>query len=86
MRRSIVFSVKSLNICCIRHLFFCRLVGRKPKSYNINIDASKVAYQTSQNDVKIYMETSNGIQKGRQYNQVRHLQYTRSGSDFHLLG
>ncbi len=52
-------------------LVLYRLVGRKPKSYNINLEASKVAYQTSQNDVKIYMETSNGIQKGRQYNQVR---------------
>ena len=68
------------------YIFFYRLVGRKPKSYNINIDASKVAYQTSQNDVKIYMETSNGIQKGRQYNQVRNLQYIYPRSDFHLLG
>lgn len=49
-----------------------RLVGRVPKSYTVNIDASKVAYHTSENDVKIYMETSNGIQKsGKTYSQVR---------------
>ena len=86
MRRSIVFLPLNHLTSVVSGIFFCRLVGRKPKSYNINIDASKVAYQTSQNDVKIYMETSNGIQKGRQYNQVRHLQYTRSGSDSHLRG
>lgn len=47
-----------------------RLVGRTPKNYTINVDASKVAYQTSANDVKIYMETHNGISKGKEYNMV----------------
>ena len=55
-------------------LHFFRLAGRAAKSYTINIDASKVAYHTSENDVKIYMETtSNGVQKGgKEYNKVRH--------------
>ncbi len=37
------------------------------------MDASKVQYQTSKNELKIYMEqNSNGIQKtgGREYNKV----------------
>ena len=60
-----------LNI--FAHVIF-RLVGRAQRSYNINVNASKVTYVTSENNVKIYMEAANtnGIQKGgKTYNQVR---------------
>ena len=49
----------------------CRLTGRKPKNYIINIESSKVQYVATGNDVKIYMETSNGVQRaGKEYNKV----------------
>ena len=52
-------------------LVFPRFVGRKPRAYIVNMQASKVKYHTSENDVRIYMETSNGIQKGgKEYNKV----------------
>lgn len=37
----------------------------------INMDATKIAYHATDNDVKIYMETSNGVQlNNKDYNKV----------------
>ncbi|XP_074643991.1 palmitoyltransferase ZDHHC8B-like isoform X2 [Tubulanus polymorphus] len=40
-----------------------RLAGRTSKAYIVNLDSSRIAYTASANDVKIYMDNSNGIQK-----------------------
>lgn len=37
----------------------------------INMEATKIAYHATDNDVKIYMETSNGVQlNNKDYNKV----------------
>jgi hypothetical protein len=40
-----------------------RLVGRGQKSYVINVDSAKIAYRANDSNVKIYLETDNGVTK-----------------------
>ena len=50
-----------------------RLVYRKPKlDYTKYVKNSKIMYRASENDVKIYMEGSNGVRNSgsREYNKV----------------
>lgn len=55
-----------------------KLSGRMPRTYMINIDATKIAYHAMDNDVKIYMETSNGVQiNNKEYNKL----LTNSGEE-----
>ncbi|CAH1801063.1 unnamed protein product [Owenia fusiformis] len=50
-----------------------RVVGRARKLRTINIDASKVTYVTSEKNVKIYMEDSNGVKAANTYSQFNAL-------------
>lgn len=52
-------------------MILCRLSGRIPRTYMINMDFTKIVYQATDNDVRIYMETSNGIQmNNKDYSKV----------------
>jgi len=55
----------------------CRLTGRVPKEYNVNVDATKIVYHATDNSVKMYtteaasnggVVRSNG--NAREYNKV----------------
>jgi len=49
-----------------------RLAGRAPRPYVINVEAARISYRTADNDIRIYMEASNGVgaRKSSDYSQV----------------